>query len=181
MSLADGPDGIPNGSYQFHGNNKSYIEFPNNGSLNAQQSITMLCWVYFTSNTEGPLFFYGNNRSKFVGMYIDNNELVARFTYGRYNLSTELKVNQWHYVGASYDHVTGNASLWVNGTKHDRKTFKPNLTLATEGQNVTMGSVFRFHFEGRITSMQVYNVALTQEQIKNMTDVMKRGKDKNCM
>ena len=141
----------------------------------------MLCWVYLTSNTKGPLFFYGNNRSKLVGMYIDNNGLGARFTHEHYKLSTELKVRQWHYVGASYDHGTGNANLWVNGTKHDQKTFIPNMILATEGHNVRMGSVFNFHFKGRITAMQIYKVALTEEQINIVKSVTDRGKIVNCM
>ena len=40
-SLAPGPDGKPRGSYQFPGQEDSYIEFPNNGGLNVKPSITM--------------------------------------------------------------------------------------------------------------------------------------------
>ncbi|KAJ7382482.1 hypothetical protein OS493_034643 [Desmophyllum pertusum] len=60
VSLADGLCDQPDGSYQFHGSNDSYITFPNNGSLYLQHSITMLCWVYFSNPTSGPFFVYYN-------------------------------------------------------------------------------------------------------------------------
>lgn len=56
-SLAPRPDGKLRGSYQFPGQEDSYIEFPNNGGLNVKPSITMLCWVYMEiSDASGPLF-----------------------------------------------------------------------------------------------------------------------------
>ena len=158
VSLADGPDGKPNGSYQFYGNNTSYIEFPNNGSLGVQHSITMLCWVFFSQNTKGPLFTYDNNT---IGMYILKNMLFARF-FGIYQLheelSTNLVPNQWHYIVASFDHATNNASLWVNGTKREQKTIFTSMT-PTAAYDVRMGSDWtgKHHFEGRIAVMQVYN------------------------
>ncbi|KAL9963232.1 hypothetical protein ACROYT_G032411 [Oculina patagonica] len=174
VSLADGPDGKPNGSYRFYGNNTSYIEFPNNGSLKVDQSITMLCWVNFLPSEFGPLFVYGGDSQIFVGMFISGNELFARFTdkedRSRPNkLSTGLEFKRWHYVGASYDHDTGNASLWVNGTRRTQETFTAGMTLVT-GNNVRMGSILRdntwYNFTGRITALQVYDFALTKEQIE---------------
>lgn len=188
VSLADGPDGKLNGSYQFHGNNESYIELHNNGSLKVQHSITMLCWVNFLTNTSGTLFLYGSSSENFVGMYINGNKLFAHFTDKEdqstpNTLSTELELNQWHYVGASYDHVTGNESLWVNGTRKTQKIFKASMTLAT-GSNVRMGSILldksvSFDFAGRIAAMQVYNFTLTEQQIEAVKYAGDRGKNVN--
>ena len=57
VSLAPGPDGKVNGSYEFSGTANSYIEFPNSegGPLDVRQSMTMLCWVYHNGK-DGPLF-----------------------------------------------------------------------------------------------------------------------------
>ena len=135
MSLADGPGGEPNGSYQFHGK-RSYIEFPNNGNLTVKHSITMLCWVFFSSEATGPLFSYGNTSVHFVSMYINQNKLKGRFTADSDNHSRRnvlqpgpLPLGQWHYVGASYDNKSGHVSLWVNGTLSRQVLFGTVLLL----------------------------------------------------
>ena len=186
VSLAYGPDGMPNGSYQFFGNTTSYIQFPNNGSLDVQHSITMLCWVYYSkASTYGPLFAYNNCfRRKCVAFYIKHKQLVACFA-GK-ELTTELALNVWHYIGVTYDYATDNASLWVNGTKREQTSFNPRMILATK-EDVRMGSkkrniqsVQNFNFEGRIAVMQVYNFALTQAQIEAVKYVAAgRGKNVN--
>ncbi|KAL9963243.1 hypothetical protein ACROYT_G032424 [Oculina patagonica] len=169
VSLADGPDGKPNGSYQFHGISGSYIEFPNNGNLGVHHSITLLCWVLFSQITSGPLFVYGDTSRLFSGMYIEDKMMCAKFAGEKLKLSTELAFNQWHYVGASYDYISGNASLWVNGSRLAQETFTANITLATK-YSVRMGSrglgSEKYNLAGRITAMQVYNFALTKEQIE---------------
>ncbi|KAJ7382483.1 hypothetical protein OS493_034644 [Desmophyllum pertusum] len=53
VSLAAGPCGKPNGSYQFPGTNSSYIKFPGIGVID---SITVLCWVYVSNRTSGYVF-----------------------------------------------------------------------------------------------------------------------------
>ena len=40
----------------------------------------MLCWVFFSPNTSGPLFVYGNYSNNFVGMYIRGNALICQVT-----------------------------------------------------------------------------------------------------
>ena len=185
VSLANGPDGKPNGSYQFHGNNTSYIDFPNNGSLDVEHSITMLCWVYFSQNTTGPLFIYSNNTNKSVGMYIQKNKLLARITgmnKGQkftLKLKNKLVSNQWHYVGASYNHDAGKLNLWVNGKKRRHQNVETQMTLATT-YDLRMGSQGNYHFfMGRIAAVQVYNVALNKQQIEAARYAACRGKNMN--
>ena len=59
---APGPDGKPDGSYEFLGTVNSYIEFPNGGDLDVKNSMTMLCWLY-PGDQDGPLFNYENSGS----------------------------------------------------------------------------------------------------------------------
>ena len=192
MSLADGPDGKANGSYQFHGTEDSYIEFPNNaGTLDARHSITMLCWVYISKSIfSGPLFIYYNktNSDKFFGMFISNANLVAYFK-GNASLhiqSETLGSNHWHYVGASYDHKKNELSLWVNGTLAGQKKFAHGSPRATGYRAVRMGAIFlkrwqkTLKFNGRITAMQVYNFSLTEQQIEAVKYVSGRGKNISC-
>ena len=80
VSLAPGPEGEPLGSYQFSGQNDSYIEFPNNGGLNVKHSITMLCWVYMeTSVVSGPLFSYNCPPQWGIRLMINSGKLLTRF------------------------------------------------------------------------------------------------------
>jgi len=54
-------------------------------------------------------------------MWVVSGKLFARFTKRNYHFtqpltsSESLALNQWQYVGASYDRNTGIASLWLDG------------------------------------------------------------------
>ena len=185
MSLAAGPDGKPGGSYQFSGSANSYIEFPNNGGLDVTHSITLLCWVY-PQNTDGPIFNYlPTGRNWGVHMWMVWGKLFARYTHRNYIFTPHLlsaqapTLNQWHYMGTTYDHTTGVARLWLDGQKAAELNIGANMMLATQ-DNVRMGvkSGDPRYFKGRISAMQVYNVALTPEQINEVKNAG-RGRNRN--
>ena len=71
----------------------------------------------------------------------------------------------WKFVGASYDHSTGDANLWVNGAVVYTRNIGIGLDLATN-DSIRMGAYDQAYFKGRIAQMQVYDKALTQEQIQ---------------
>lgn len=181
VMLAPGPGGELNGSYEFNGTSNSFIEFSNSagGVLDVRYSITMLCWVYYDGQ-DGPFFFYGKDRYKWgVHLATFQGELYARFhtrTYGSTSFflrSTPLE-GGWKFVGASYDHTSGEAKLWVDGVAVYSLNNGANLELGTQDK-VRMGvadsSSFGF-FKGRITQMRVYDTALTQEQIQDIQGKM---------
>ena len=193
VSLADGPDGKANGSYQFHGTEDSYIEFPNNaGTLDAQHSITMLCWVYISTSSKFfvPLFIYYNKTSsdKFFGMAITNAKLASFFKGNALPdiRSETLGSNHWHYVGASYDHKENEVRLWVNGTIVTQRKFDKGRPRTTGYRAVRMGAIFlkrwpkTTRFKGRITAMQVYNFSLTEQQIEAVKYLSGRDKNISC-
>ena len=178
---APGPDGKPDGSYEFSGTVNSYIEFPNGGGLDVKNSITMLCWLY-PGGQDGPLFNYRNNGSWGVHLWVAQGKLYVHFKKRDYSttvglLHTPLKPEDgWKFVGASYDQANGDAKLWVNGKAVQTLNIGANLQLATQ-DNVRMGVRIDhpWYFKGKIAQMQVYNVALTQEQIKLI-----KGKTQVC-
>ena len=184
VSLAAGPDGHPGGSYQFSGQANSYIEFPNIEGIDAQHSITMLCWVYLeTLDVSGPLFNYKNNVFSGVYLSISSGKLVTRFKNDDNELTTtqQLTEKQWNYVGSSYDNNTGNASLWLNGTEAVYENIGAGITLDTELE-VRMGATASTdgpigYFKGRITALQIHDVALTAEQINELKHAG-RGRNK---
>ena len=176
VSLAPGPDGLDGTSYQFSGLSNSYIECPNNGGLDIQNSITLLCWLY-PENTEGPIFQYNPNDWGVHMWIVGPGNLFVRYTHRDYSntipmtASQTLALNQWHYVGTSYDTTTGIASIWLNGERVLQQDIGAGLTLGTQ-DDVRMGAITydNRYLMGRITTMQIYDAALTAGQIKKMKE-----------
>ena len=171
--LANGPNGQVDGSYQFSGAQDSYIEFSNaaGGYLDVRNSMTILCWLKFEGQN-GPIFNYKVS-SWGVHFWAVSGQLHVRFNR-RDNISldplqhTDLG-NNWNFVGASYDQTSGEAKLWVNGLAVQTLNIGAGLELATQ-DNVRMGAMTadNSYLKGRIAQMQIYNEALTQEQIQEI-------------
>ena len=172
VTLAPGPDGAAHGSYEFSGTSNSFIEFPNSegGALDVRYSMTMLCWVYHNGQ-DGPLFNYRTSGSWGVHLWVVAGQLFVRFTRRDYSFTDALLhtalAGGWKFVGASYDRGTGEAKLWVNGAVVQTQNIGAGLDLATQDP-IRMGvkAGDGRYFKGRIAQMQVYNDALSQEQIQ---------------
>ena len=102
----------------FLGTSDHYIEFNSSaeGALDVRFSMTMLCWVY-CGGQDGPIFNYNGG----VYLRVRYKKLYARFAkrddfliFGDL-LHTQLPASGWKFVGASYDHGSGKAQLWVDG------------------------------------------------------------------
>ena len=174
VSLAPGPDGQAGGSYEFGGHLNSYIEFPSTagGPLDVRHSMTMLCWLNH-GGQDGPLFNYktGGFWTWGVHLWVNHGLLFVRFTKRDYSFTytlahTAIPTGVWKFVGASYDHISGFAKLWVCGTTVQTLYIGAGLDLATQ-DSIRMGVKIGDgrYFKGRIAEMQVYNKALTQAQI----------------
>ena len=172
VTLAPGPDGTANSSYEFSGSSNSYIKFPNSagGPLDVRYSMTLLCWVYHIAQ-EGPLFNYRTRGGWGVHLWVVAGQLCVRFMKRDYSLTHRLLhttlAGGWKFVGASYDRGTGDAKLWVNGAVVQTLNIGAGLDLATQDpirMGVRIGD--GRYFKGRIAQMQVYNDVLSQEQIK---------------
>ncbi len=135
----------------------------------------MLCWLY-AENTAGPIFQYRPSIEWGVHMWIvAPGELWAQYTNRDYSptsallTSQSLALNQWHYVGTSYDHTTGVASIWLNGKRVLQQDIGSGMTLATQ-DDVRMGvkADDNRYLLGRIAAMQVFDAALTAKQISTV-------------
>ena len=169
VAITNGPYNEPGGAYMFYGTVSSYIEFPNDGGLDTQFSITLMCWVR-PGGRDGPLFSY---ESYNWGVEI----WIAR---GRFNLilsdepafgllSAEvLPTEVWVHVAATYNLNTGNASLFINGYLNASSHKRISHPIATYPDKVRMGVTVKDgrYFKGKITEMKVYDVALDEAQIQ---------------
>ena len=166
------PNGVAGGSYQFSGSPNNFIEFSNSegGPLDVRYSMTMLCWVYYNGQ-DGPLFNYMPDGAWGVHLWVFRGKLFVRFTKRDYSLTTHLLhtalAGGWKFVGATYDRSTGDAKLWVDGFVVQTLNIGAGLDLATQ-DSIRMGAknYDGRYFKGRIAQMQVYDKALTREQIQ---------------
>ncbi|CAH3033833.1 unnamed protein product [Porites lobata] len=164
VHLASGPDGDPQGSYQFSGISTSHIEIPNNGGLDISYSITVLLWVN-RQNNEGPMFVYGRNGFRFwiVGSSVYANDQ----SWSVQPRSSPIASNVWYYVGITYNYSSGIAKVWVNGEADDTETVGSNR-LYESHSNMRMAAKDdgdTRYLKGRICCLQVYNKSLTKLEI----------------
>ena len=101
-------------------------------------------------------------------MKMESGKLHAQFTDRTPPMIADepIPLNQWHHVGSSYNHKTGKASLWLNGQEVAQQNIGDGVSLDTKDE-VILGAKGGDgpYFHGRITAMEIYNVALTQRQI----------------
>ena len=132
--------------------------------------MTMLCWVYHNGQ-DGPLFNYKTSGPWGVHLWVLGGQLYVHFTRRDYSSTPALRhtalAGGWKFVGASYERATGSAKLWVNGTVVQTLNIGIGLDLATQ-DSIRMGAKIgdERHFKGRIAQMQVYDKALSLEQIQ---------------
>ena len=170
ISPAKGPDGQFGGAYKFRGRRDSFIEFPNNGRLDTKYSITILAYV--NPEAPGPIFNYDPKGFGVLLWMVRPNVLFARFVkrnkkFTQPVVTNKVKPGTWNWVAATYDKVTGYARLYVDSRKTAERNLGP-IRLATN-YPVRMGARVRDRrfFRGKITCVQVFNVALNEKQIQN--------------
>ena len=170
VELTPGPDGSTGGSYQFSGNSNSFIYFSNNGGLDTRYSMTFLAWIYH-EQTEGPIFYYDGPGNGVRFMLTEDDRFRASFrsssfSYLKTLTSGILEPKTWHFIGASYNYVSGESILWINGRIYMRKVTDWPSELATQ-QSVVMGALpgEASKYKGRLSCVQLYDRVLTEQEI----------------
>lgn len=179
MQLATGPDGGTGGSYQFSGNDNSFIEFPNNGGLDTRYSMTFLAWIYH-EQVKGSIFHFAQKGfGSGVRFFINDKDrfgaLLQRgdnFTTIKLTKSKILEPRTWHFVGTTFDFTSGELRIWINGSKENGKWVEEPVEISTQ-LNVIMGAFSgnsgnsgnSGYFKGRISCVQLYDRVLSEQEI----------------
>ena len=148
--------------------------------------MTMLCWLY-CNGKNGPIFKYKTSEKGRVTLGVSKGKLFARFTeHDPSEKATSMNTSLaggWKLVGASYNNMSGEVKLWVDGVMVYEQKNDAGLTLSAQ-DNVRMGAwrdSNHFFFKGRIAQMQVYDLALTQEQIRVIQENTQRPGEKYAL
>ncbi|XP_068737212.1 uncharacterized protein [Montipora capricornis] len=178
VGLASGPDGRANGSYEFKGQGSSSIKFTNSQSkaLDVKFSMTVLCWLNYKGK-DGPVFNYARKNNKQynwgVVLRVINETIFVHFRKRDYGVtktlqsSTRMPTDTWTFVGASYNHSSGEAKLLVDGKEVKSKNIGTGFKLGTQ-VNARLGvrPGDPDFFKGKIARLKIFNVALSPEQME---------------
>ncbi|XP_078670984.1 uncharacterized protein LOC144911074 isoform X2 [Branchiostoma floridae x Branchiostoma belcheri] len=169
VALGTGVYGEPEGSYVLSGNSNSYIEIPNDRTLDTRYSLTILASVYPTGQS-GPLLHYGDNATG-IHMWQDSTYFLNASLFSRNATTSQtsqtrcLKPDQWNFVGLTYDYNSGILKLWYEGLEIS----STDIGVYQLGTNhaVRIGAVGADSYSGSVSCVQIYNVALNQSQIEH--------------
>ncbi|CAH1259007.1 MATN2 [Branchiostoma lanceolatum] len=167
---ANGVHGEIDGAYSLSGSSASYIEIPNNGMLDTRYSITMLAYVYPTG-TDGPIFNYRTDNFGVHLWQIGTNNLQGRMLTREHvykdpiSVST-LNLNEWNFVGMTYSCPSGKVKLWHDGSEIGSLDVGTFETETDYDIRVGVRDGDSRILTGRIACLQIYNIPLNGEQIR---------------
>jgi hypothetical protein len=152
-----------NGSFIFDGTN-DYISEPNNSIFNfASGFLTISVWVNFSS-VSGQRSIITNYQSA-TGWAIQLYTGVIIVTSGDYNIITGTKIiqtNTWYHIS-----ITGSSNsykLYIN-SQSEGNIHNGAVTFTSAGP-LRIGQIANgFNLNGNIGQVQIYNRALTQQEI----------------
>ena len=154
-----------NNTFSFNGAN-NFINAGNNAVLDVGNNITVNAWVFIGSNASYQPIITKVNSGFTLGWELANSSGFLRSTLrpAPIDLSAgALTINRWHMATMTFNGTT--LSLYVNGV----------LQGSTTGGAVTLNSTQDLfvgarpqgnYFNGNISNAQVYNRALTAEEIR---------------
>ena len=168
VHLSLGPDGTQNGSYFFPGSPAGSITFSDsNSELDIGVSITILFWLYTYDNNAETTFL------QYKGMTLVVNHAKLKLTLPEPSISNgltgTLAEKGWTFVGLSYNKTTAEAKLWIDGNIVNHK----NLTANFDSNGVQILTLGGGNFKGKITQLMLFNLTVTQEQIREIKGRMK--------
>ncbi|MEQ9204851.1 MAG: BspA family leucine-rich repeat surface protein, partial [Cyclobacteriaceae bacterium] len=142
----------------------------------ANKSRSAFMWLNKESNIgsggfDEVLVFQDTDVDNLSRFYIRETERLALWdgTNDRLN-SRVLSNDTWYFVGYTYDHTTGEAKLYVNGTEEDAGTLSMPLGL---GWFTSIGMKYNDngpvdHMDGKLAEITFWDVVLTPEEITGL-------------
>lgn len=151
----------PKAAFAFDGTT-SYIEVPNNPSLQLTNSLTITAWVQTVSAMDAPIVLKGDgNNWYYFGVWKGTLDLEFNNNTGHLG-STEIPVGKWVHVAATWDGT--NIKHYVNGIQ-DTATKEFIGTISNTDASLYMGSSFQTILNGKLDDVRIYNRALTAAEI----------------
>jgi len=156
-----------------------YCIAPRSGSTDATTAITVEAWVKRDTSRGGDFqaivgktsgsaidyLLYIHKPSDRVYFNINSNALYVATSIG------ELSHTRWTHIAGTYNSVTGNMILYINGDSVGAKSTSPGTTLTTSADSIAIGNATGirsdFWFAGQLDEVRVWkNKVRTGEEIR---------------
>jgi C1A family cysteine protease len=166
--------GCANAAYHFNGS--SYVTIPATAAFNGMGTFTLAAWINPESTTQGVVISKVSPNRDFVldAVAGASGYLNAQFAYGAtyyhgWATSPKIATGAWTHVAAVFDGASWQ--LFINGTLAGQASTGGNSPLWT-GTDMEIGALLAgglLGFTGSIDEVQVYDTALTPEEITGLT------------
>jgi len=157
-------DSLNSGSIVFDGIN-DYVSRPN--FIGNATAFSVCHWINLSSNQTTRTIFSNYTGAGWVTGISDSATNVIKFYLGSGHLyaTYPLLINTWYYVCFTYNN--GNPTIYINGVLNN--TAVATISFGGIASNNDIGRLGdgRQYFNGKISSVQVYNRALTSTEIAN--------------
>ena len=173
-------------SYAFDGIN-DYIDIPYDSSF-YPASITAAVWINAESLPDSGFYYVlttsGDNKTPpydpFRIKLDSTGHIVVRYEGDQDSLqvnmtsATTLNLNEWYFITTYYDHVAGQAALYINGQLEKSRNRLMNLDTNRigmrigAGQNHIRSKKIAEFFHGRIDDIRMFSYALSDSEIQDL-------------
>lgn len=159
-----------------------YVNVPDNSTLNGMSAITVAAWVNISqlpsagqnydivgkdSNGNSYRITLGASGTGHFVVNTSNNSWYSAGTYAGF--TTVLSTNTWYYIVGTYD--GSNVRVYVNGSYEGSGSQTISGTINNSLSNVKFGyksSSNVDYLKGTVDEVNVYNRALTSDEVKNL-------------
>ena len=177
-----------NRSVQLMGTPDSYIEIPNlpGSDLDTRTSITLLMHAFPSGNRGTIISFQENGLGVQIwqeGMVDGKGILTARFAWRDFSQRPEVSkavliMNAWNFIGASYDHDSGIARLWHQGSEVEAKFIGRKRELATQF-SIRIGALADSGradcFRGMVANLHIFAESLGRDAVRAVGGIVPQG------
>ncbi len=161
-------DGYFEGGLEFNGSD-AFVEIPHSESLNLTDGLTITTWIYLRSYSTAGGIGVTKEESYKAGTR-DHKKMIIRVNtaggnWGANNIDgkTEIPLEEWHHVAATYDAGSGNAILYVDGAEDASGGFAGAIVPNTNVVWIGRGNAP--FFDGIYDEVAIWNVALSRDEI----------------
>jgi len=156
------------GGLEFNGKD-AFIEIPDSKSLTITDGLTVSIWIYLrnyssaggTGFTKGESYKFGTCNTKQIELRSTTagGAWASNVVYG----GTTFPLNEWHHIAGTYDAVSGNVIIYLDGKEDGSGKLSGNITPKTDVAWIGRGAAP--FFDGVYDEVAVWNVPLSQSEI----------------
>jgi hypothetical protein len=148
------------------------VNINDSNSLDLTNGMTLEAWVRPTALSSWQTVILKERPGNLVySLYANTNtnrpsiEIATSSAYSIQTGSSQLAINTWTHLAATYDGAT--LRIYVNGIQTGSKAVTGNMLTSTGALRIGGNAVWGEWFAGLIDEVRIYNRALSQAQIQS--------------